>query len=205
MPDDPALIWEKEPGRRARPSAAATPSDPVPPATPPKAPVGERISLREAHHRFGVAVSTLRSWARAGKVEAVLEHGRWMVAPASIAAHLSARRRADHRRRASPVAESSAARSGPTDAGTAMLVPRDAWDKLMDQLGNLHEAGQQLAAARERAAKAETEARFLRERLGELRSERDRLLERVDSPAASPGGPTGGFLGRLLRGLRGPR
>ncbi|MFQ5557411.1 MAG: hypothetical protein ACE5GB_07885, partial [Acidimicrobiales bacterium] len=36
--------------------------------------------------------------------------------------------------------------------------------------GNLHEAGQQLADARERAARAETEVTFLRERLAELRS-----------------------------------
>jgi hypothetical protein len=56
-----------------------------------------------------------------------------------------------------------------------MLVPRDAWDRLMDQLGNIHEAGLLLAEARERAAKAETEAEFLRERLGEIRSERDEL------------------------------
>jgi hypothetical protein len=50
-----------------------------------------------------------------------------------------------------------------------MIVPIAAWDKMLMQLGNLHEAGQQLAEARERAAKAETEARFLRERLAELR------------------------------------
>ncbi|MCJ7725282.1 MAG: hypothetical protein MUP76_02670, partial [Acidimicrobiia bacterium] len=59
--------------------------------------------------------------------------------------------------------------------GTTMLVPRDAWDKLLDQLGNLHEAGQMLAEARERAAKAETEVFFLRERLTEIRGERDDL------------------------------
>ena len=33
-----------------------------------------------------------------------------------------------------------------------MLVPIDAWDKMLLQLGNLHQAGQQLAEARERAA-----------------------------------------------------
>ena len=54
------------------------------------------------------------------------------------------------------------------EAGT-MIVPVDAWNKMLNQLGNLHEAGQQLAEARERAAKAETEAAFLRERLAELR------------------------------------
>lgn len=52
-----------------------------------------------------------------------------------------------------------------------MLVPLDAWNKILMQLGNLHEAGQQLAEARERAAKAETETTFLRERLTEMRGE----------------------------------
>ena len=33
-----------------------------------------------------------------------------------------------------------------------MLVPIEAWDKMLLQLGNLHEAGQQLAEARERVA-----------------------------------------------------
>jgi hypothetical protein len=56
-----------------------------------------------------------------------------------------------------------------------VLVPVDQWSRILNQLGNLHEAGQQLADARERAAKAETEAIFLRERLGELRSELARL------------------------------
>jgi len=52
-----------------------------------------------------------------------------------------------------------------------MIVPIDAFNKMLSQLGNLHEAGQQLAEARERAAKAETEATFLRQRLAELRSQ----------------------------------
>lgn len=60
--------------------------------------------------------------------------------------------------------------SGAAPEGT-MIVPVAAWDKMLMQLGNLHEAGQQLAEARERAAKAETEATFLRERLGEIRRE----------------------------------
>ena len=59
-----------------------------------------------------------------------------------------------------------------------MIVPIDAWNKILNQLGNLHEAGQQLAEARERAAKAETEALFLRERLSELRG--------GDEPPAPP-------------------
>ena len=59
-------------------------------------------------------------------------------------------------------------------AGT-MIVPIDAWEKMLLQLGNLHEAGQQLAEARERAAKAETEAHFLRERLAEHRARSDEV------------------------------
>jgi len=54
----------------------------------------------------------------------------------------------------------------------SILVPLDAWNRLLGQLGNLHMAGQQLAEARERAGKAETEAEFLRERVRDLK---DRL------------------------------
>jgi hypothetical protein len=72
-----------------------------------------------------------------------------------------------------------------------MIVPVDAWNKMLNQLGNLHEAGQQLAEARERAAKAETEAMFLRERLGELRESyqppaTSHQPERSSQPAPSP-------------------
>jgi hypothetical protein len=51
-----------------------------------------------------------------------------------------------------------------------MIVPIDAWNKMLNQLGNLHDAGQQLAEARERAAKAETEATFLRAQLADGRA-----------------------------------
>jgi len=66
-----------------------------------------------------------------------------------------------------------------------MLVPLDAWNKMLNQLGNLHEAGQQLAEARERAAKAETEAQFLKERLRDLRQQ----LEEQRSPSEQPAKP----------------
>ena len=61
----------------------------------------------------------------------------------------------------------------------------DAWNKMLNQLGNLHEAGQQLAEARERAAKAETEVRFLRERLAELRQQK----EPAPTPPSEPEPP----------------
>ncbi|MGI9529685.1 MAG: hypothetical protein ACR2NG_08240 [Acidimicrobiia bacterium] len=81
--------------------------------------------------------------------------------------------------------------SGPTPpttdgeaADATMMVPVDAWNKMLAQLGNLHEAGQQLAEARERAAKAETEAVFLRERLAEMRT--PDLKPAQDEPFAKP-------------------
>lgn len=52
-----------------------------------------------------------------------------------------------------------------------MIVPISAWEKMLIQLGNLHEAGREIAEAKERAARAETEVSFLRERLAELRKE----------------------------------
>ena len=53
----------------------------------------------------------------------------------------------------------------------SLLVPLDAWNTVLNQLGNLHEASQQMAEARERAAKAEAEAEFLREKLKNTREQ----------------------------------
>ena len=52
-----------------------------------------------------------------------------------------------------------------------MLVPISAWKKVLAQLGNLHEADKLMAEARERAAKAEAESEFLREKLKNTREE----------------------------------
>jgi len=69
-----------------------------------------------------------------------------------------------------------------------MIVPIAAWDRMLMQLGNLHEAGQQLAEARERAGKAETEARFLKERVRELREQLD-VDQAPRQPLAEPLAP----------------
>ena len=53
----------------------------------------------------------------------------------------------------------------------SLLVPLDAWNTVLNQLGNLHEASQQMAEARERAAKAEAEAEFLMEKLKNTRQQ----------------------------------
>ncbi len=66
--------------------------------------------------------------------------------------------------------------SAPEVPSDAVLVPMDQWNRLLGQLGNIHEAGQQLAEARERMARAETENLFLKERIRDLR-------QRLEDPA----------------------
>mgnify|MGYP001406032478 FL=1 len=55
----------------------------------------------------------------------------------------------------------------------SLLIPLDAWNTVLNQLGNLHESSQLMAEARERAAKAEAEADFLREKLKNTRQQLD--------------------------------
>jgi hypothetical protein len=181
MTEDPAFLWDRKPPTPPRRSLAESGGN-TDGATR-AVEFGGRITLKEAESRFGVPVSRLRSWARSGSINGVMGSGptggrMWLVTPESVAHHVS------RSVTASPP-PTPAARTGPTPDGSAMLVPRDAWDRLMDQLGNLHDAGIQLAEARERAARAETEASFLRERLSELRGERDELKERLDPPAVA--------------------
>ena len=60
----------------------------------------------------------------------------------------------------------------------SLLVPLDAWNTVLNQLGNLHEASQQMAEARERAAKAESEADFLREKLKHTRQQLEEVTKK---------------------------
>ena len=150
------------------------------------------VTLREASDATGIPVGTLGSWARRGTVESYLEGngGRKLrivdlndvrsraselgrpVAPVPV-------RRVEQTVSSPP---SEAVLTPKTEQTDTMIVPIDAWNKMLNQLGNLHEAGQQLAEARERAAKAETEVDFLRDRLSELRE--------VEAPPVSS--PSGG-------------
>ncbi len=153
------------------------------------------VTLREAERATGIPINTLRKWARRGTIDSHLEEvGDVTLRMVSMQ---SVQRRAEALGR--PATGSAAPAERPASAtadvpaepppGT-MLVPVDAWNKMLGQLGNLHEAGQQLAEARERAAKAETEARFLRERLAELR-ERLGTVEpaRSEAPREAPSPP----------------
>ena len=68
-------------------------------------------------------------------------------------------------------AEVKTEQEGETVNEESLLVPLDAWNTVLNQLGNLHEASQQMAEARERAAKAEAESEFLREKLKNTRQQ----------------------------------
>ena len=59
-----------------------------------------------------------------------------------------------------------------------LIVPLEAWQTVLNQLGNLHEASQQMAEARERAAKAESEADFLREKLKNTRQQLEEVKKK---------------------------
>lgn len=173
---DPAFLWESEVLRASAQSRAAgsTRRADAPAAT-------GWLTLREASEATGIPASTLRNWARKGKIPTTLEETtsgpRRMVTRHGVEARA---RELGHEVRASEDSATrrdvvSAPASPPPPDQTSpppgtMLVPIDAWDKMLLQLGNLHQAGQQLAEARERAARAETEAAFLRERLAEYRA-----------------------------------
>ena len=145
------------------------------------------VTLREASDATGIPVGTLGSWVRRGTVDSYLEAngGRklWVVDLDGVRSRARELGRPISSSKKTP---SPAVSPPPSGVGSpltgaqieTMIVPIDAWNKMLNQLGNLHEAGQQLAEARERAAKAETEALFLRERLTELRG--------ADEPAAPP-------------------
>ena len=76
----------------------------------------------------------------------------------------------------------------PADPVDGVLVPVDTWTKVMDQLGNLHQAGQDLAEARERAARAETQVEFLRQQLADEKAKRRKPAapKQTAEPAAAP-------------------
>jgi hypothetical protein len=166
------------------------------------------LTLREAADLTGIPVSTLRKWARRESVPTFLEETP--VGQLRMVSLKGIQRRAEKLGRklettapppaieiqqSEPEMESETqepetvtqdadepATSQPDIPEGTMLVPLDAWNKMLMQLGNLHEAGQQLADARERAVKAETESTFLRERLNEVRSELTEVKTNVPPP-----------------------
>lgn len=145
----------------------------------------EWVTLREASEAAGVSVSALRKAFRSGRLASRLERGPYgderHVELGEVRAVMG-RPRTDPRTTSADV-------SSPVLSGDYLPVPRSEWAAVMAQLGNLHQAGQDLAEARERAARAETEAAFLRERLAELRERTTATsadVEQLVEPAPRP-------------------
>lgn len=191
--DDLAFLFS-DPGRKPDPGARRTAASPRPRSAPRAAnrlPAEiEWMTLREAHEQTSIPIATLRKWAKKGKVRARLERSAGTelrlvaygdvvdraraldrtIAPAEVIVDLretGAASTAEPHPEPEPHREPDGPDARSTDG--SILVPLDAWDNMLAQLGNLHEAGQQLAEARERAARAETEAEFLKERVREMR------------------------------------
>lgn len=205
---DRTTRWETE---ALRASGKARQSPPRPTKAS-RRPATNWVTLKEAEAATGVPVNTLRKWVRKSAIPSYLESDGDLAlrmvdldAVERRARELGREPRSSQQKtqrvsaptepsaRSSPAWEPSPSdpqvRTEPdrpeTDVAT-MMVPVDAWNKMLSQLGNLHEAGQQLAAARERAAKAETEAAFLRQRLTELRTETEPESDMTPAPGDSP-------------------
>lgn len=183
---DPAFQWETEVLRssRRRPQQGGAPRA----RTVDDA--GDWLTVKEASEVTGVPTSTIRKWARHDRIPSFLEQtsdGYLRVVSMSgierWTDEIGREIDSDEEEPEVDLTAEEASTPEPQDDRVApegsMIVPLDAWNRMLNQLGNLHEAGQQVAEARERAAKAETEARFLKERLADLRDE----LEAAKQPA----------------------
>ena len=131
------------------------------------------VTVSEAVECTGVSNKTIRRWISKGHVPArrvPTVHGdQWVLSLAALeerAAQLGkgvGKQEDDHGQEEGP-------QEGPhTPPHDWLPVRQEVWEATVAQLANLHEAGRELAEARERAAKAETEVFFLRERLTEMR------------------------------------
>lgn len=230
---DSAFLWETEVLRSTR----RTRRSPAGQSSPVLA--GEDwLTLKEASDVTGVPSNTIRKWARRENIPSYLEKtddghlrivsldgirewaseiGReleWSDEPDDdddVVVDLTPSQPSEPEPAQEPEPADSVVPEG------SMLVPLDAWNKMLNQLGNLHEAGQQLAEARERAAKAETETRFLKERLAEMRSELEKVREtasptmpeeddepatRAPQPTTTLGGTAASVARKLYQGLR---
>ncbi len=118
-------------------------------------------TLREATEITGIPLGTLRKWCRRETVDSYLESDGELTLRMVEMGSLQARAEALGREQTEPkpaVESPVASRQSPENSGTrepnpvaepgTMIVPVDAWNKMLNQLGNLHEAGQQPTARR---------------------------------------------------------
>jgi DNA-binding transcriptional MerR regulator len=168
---DPAFVWQ-------------TPSPPPPPRG--------WVNIDDAARSTGVPATTIRNWARKQKIASKLDGNERMVLRAEVverARHLGRLESQGQTPVGVPAASPPEPAVRPPDPPVpegSMLVPIDEWRRLLNQLGNLHEAGQRLAEARERAARAETESQFLKERVRELRTRLEAVEEPTPESVAQP-------------------
>lgn len=160
--------------------------------TPGDSPVQRRISpesydeadtwlpLRAASEKAGVSVSALRKWYRAGKIQSRLEPGPTGDMRMVLLSEVTAG--AGQRQAPKPTATVTEEPPAASWSDDVLPIPKDAWNKMIEQLGNLHEAGQRLAEEAAGRARAETEAAFLRERITDLLAQ----LEETRRPPVSP-------------------
>jgi len=164
--------------------------------------MGEWVTIREATRLLGVSDDTVRRRIARSELQSRRDG---QARNATILVELP-----DSAEPSSPSMAAPGPSLGDVIPPERIMVPVDAWTRMLDQLGNLHAAGQELAEARERAAKAETTSDFLRE---QLRDARERL-GRAETPATGSTGPEAhpapvepqepstrlrGFLGRWRR------
>jgi len=189
--EDPAFVWQQQ-DRVARPMQP-TSKDASGRSGRSSSPT-RWVTLHEAEEVTGVPASTVRNWARKDRIPTQFELGTEGQVRMVGLDEVVARARHLGRLRPTPTGGPGPAPAPqpPASSGSApeapegsVLVPIDAWNRMINQLGNLHEAGQQLAEARERAARAETEASFLRERLSELRRQAEQPVRSAPIPAHS--------------------
>lgn len=201
---DPAFMWETEAIRSAAHRVAEEEID----AENSARSSDHWMTLREASRNTGIPVETLRKWARRGTIPSYLSSDVHGTRIRFVDIEGVTRRADDLGREITPQPRESRSAAPPPEPPPpeppplsppppttpspaapppgSMIIPVDAWNKMLTQLGNLHEAGQQLAEARERAAKAETEAGFLRERLAELRRQVEATQRQEPAPPPPP-------------------
>ena len=191
---DPITRWETEALRGSPRQAASRPQVSQDADEDAEAVPRDWVTLREASDVTGIPIGTLRKWARRDAIPSLLEseggHDVRLVTLPDVLTRARELGRDLTPKAAEPEEPShETVDRRPAPTPDTMIVPIDAWNKMITQLGNLHEAGQQLAEARERAGKAETEARFLRERLAELREQAASSAQPAPSPDPGPPEP----------------
>lgn len=153
------------PSTRTRARAAKQAAGENPPAAQPPEP--ELLSRREAAERSGVHYNTIRLW-----------ESQRLITPHKVKLGRREEVRIDAAELAA-AAERQAERRPATQRGGALAIPAETlW-------GMVQDSGQQLAAALERAAKAEVETSLLRGQVKELTAQLERRGGEVAELAAA--------------------